>query len=489
MVADLEATVRRLREHGGDTANIEVKAAGGGLPESITSSLCALANLPGGGLVILGLDERLDFAPVALGDIQALKQGLVGKARACEPPVELVFVDASESVVEGSPVVAAYVVECDPSAKPVRVAATRRGYVRGWDGDFMMSPLEEQAFLGLRRQPNFDRQPVPGAGRDDLDPNLVALWSTTARELDSHGLGRFEGEELLVRAGVISGEAGTPTVAGLLALGRHPQQFLPRFVVNLSAEPVITARSARARNLTTASGPIPVMLEAALDWARRTFDRSVVSTDDGSVRDRYQYPLEAFRELIGNALVHRDLAPWSQGDAVEVRLLSDRLVITNPGGLYGITVDRLGREGTTSARNARLLEILKYTRAADGARVVETLASGIPRVLAAVEADHLPPPEFQNADIRFTVLLRESSEAGRAWPAAVRLHGSERAIAGALSVAAKTVVELESELGMKGPNIRRVLRALVEKGVVVQEGGKGRTTTYRLRDDPRPSAR
>lgn len=111
MVADLEATVRRLREHGGDTANIEVKAAGGGLPESITSSLCALANLPGGGLVILGLDERLDFAPVALGDIQALKQGLVGKARACEPPVELVFVDASESIVEGSPVVAAYVVE------------------------------------------------------------------------------------------------------------------------------------------------------------------------------------------------------------------------------------------------------------------------------------------------------------------------------------------------------------------------------------------
>jgi ATP-dependent DNA helicase RecG len=174
---------------------------------------------------------------------------------------------------------------------------------------------------------------------------------------------------------------------------------------------------------------------------------------------------------------------------VEVRLLSDRLVITNPGGLYGITVDSLGREGTTSARNARLLEILKYTRAADGARVVETLASGIPRVLAAAEADHLPPPEFQNADIRFTVLLRESSETGRAWPATVRLHGSERAIAGALSVAAKTVAELESELQMKGPNIRRVLRALVDKGVAVQEGGKGRTTTYRLRDDPRPLAR
>jgi ATP-dependent DNA helicase RecG len=96
-----------------------------------------LANLPGGGLVILGLDERLDFAPVVLGDIQALKQGLVGKARACEPPVELVFVDAAASVVEGSPVVAAYVVECDPSAKPVRIAATKRGYIGAGSGSLV----------------------------------------------------------------------------------------------------------------------------------------------------------------------------------------------------------------------------------------------------------------------------------------------------------------------------------------------------------------
>jgi hypothetical protein len=90
---------------------------------------------------------------------------------------------------------------------------------------------------------------VPDATRDDLDPELVALWATTARELDAHGLGRFDGEELLLRAGVISDEFGTPTAAGLLALARHPQQFFPRFVVNLSAEPADGARNARARIL------------------------------------------------------------------------------------------------------------------------------------------------------------------------------------------------------------------------------------------------
>jgi ATP-dependent DNA helicase RecG len=83
---------------------------------------------------------------------------------------------------------------------------------------------------------------------------------------------------------------------------------------------------------------------------------------EGTVRDATVFPLEAFRELISNALVHRDLDRWSEGMAVEVRLDDSRLVVTNPGGLYGITVDRLGKEATTSARNARLVEICRHAR-------------------------------------------------------------------------------------------------------------------------------
>ena len=76
-VEDVVAEVRRLS---GDTVDVEVKAAVGGLPESVTASLCALANLPGGGWLLLGLDERLGFTPVALSDPHVLRQRLVGKA-------------------------------------------------------------------------------------------------------------------------------------------------------------------------------------------------------------------------------------------------------------------------------------------------------------------------------------------------------------------------------------------------------------------------
>lgn len=462
----------RLRSAGGDTADIEVKSAAGGLPQTLTETLCGLANLPGGGWVVLGLDEQAGFAPVRLGDLQTLKQGLASKARSCTPPV---VVDVGQAVVDGLDVIVARVAECARSAKPCRVAG--QGWVRSWDGDYRMSELEEQAFLRHREPPRFDCEPVTGAHLSDLDPNLVGFWSRAARENDPGGLGRFtDDDELLVRAGVVT-DALVPSRAGLLALGIHPQQFFPRFVVNLSAaDATDPGGGVRAREPATLSGPIPVMLEGALEWARKVFLRSAVEEPDGSVRDRWQYPLEAVRELVANALVHRDLDAWAQGMAVEVRLTPDRFVVTNPGGLYGITTDRLGRAGTTSARNGRLIEICRYARTSDGGRVVETLASGIPRVLESLREAKLPVPLFQDTGIRFTVVLQRNA-AQR--PAHGLTNSSERAVLLALAGGPVKVAELEQLTGLKAPTIRRALRGLAARAQVEQIGGRGQVTTYR----------
>jgi ATP-dependent DNA helicase RecG len=53
------------------------------------------------------------------------------------------------------------------------------------------------------------------------------------------------------------------------------------------------------------------------------------------VVDAPRWPPEAVRELIGNALIHRDLAPWTLGETAMLRLDDERLVVRNPGGLYG----------------------------------------------------------------------------------------------------------------------------------------------------------
>jgi ATP-dependent DNA helicase RecG len=322
----------------------------------------------------------------------------------------------------------------------------------------------------------FDRRPVDGAGPDDLDTSLVASYLATVRERDATGLGRFADDaELLRRAGVtVAG--GQPTVAGLLSLGVHPQQFFPRYVIQAAAEPLPQDSPAvRARNQITITGPIPRMLDAALDWARRTFDTRIVERSDGRVTDEPAYPLLAFREIVANALIHRDLDDWSQAFAIEVRLRRDRLVVTNPGGLYGITVDRLGNDAVTSARNGLLVGICQHVRSASsGGRVIEALASGIPTITQALSTNALPPAQFIDANIRFTVLLRSATPAASA-PA---LTATELRIYDALAPGPQTVAELQATLSLTGPNIRKVLRRLRNRGLVHQNGGKGRPTTY-----------
>lgn len=469
---DISDLIASLRTAGGDTTAVEVKSAAGGIPQSLASTLSALANLPGGGRVILGLDEATGFTPVNLADPQALKQAVGSVARNLTPPVGLTIHDAT---VDGETVIVADVAECPVGQKPCSVTSTGKAYGRFFDGDFELSDLERQAFLVGRTYPRSDQEPVPGSSVADLDSQLLADWLATVRERNPGGLGRFGDDTELLRRGGVATTAGGLTVAGLLALGSHPQEFFPRYVIQLASAPA-PGSTVRAVGATTLDGPIPTMLAGALTWARRTFTPLIVSDDDGTVRDSYEYPLDAFRELIGNALVHRDHAEWSRGLAIEVRHLPDRLVVTNPGGLFGITVDRLGTEGVTSARNGRLLSICQYVHTRDdGGRVVEALATGIPTVAASLTKAELPAARFIDTAIRFTVILRRSPSSARR---PVIRGRSALAVWEAIE-GERTVDEIRARTGLSTANVRRILRDLRGDHFIAVNGGPGRPTTYR----------
>ena len=133
--------------------------------------------------------------------------------------------------------------------------ANPKEYLRFGDGDYELSAVEEEGFVIGRTRPRFDEIGVVEAQSKDLDADLVVRFVAQAR-LDSEGLATFQDQELLVKTGVLTG-VGVPTVAGAVALGQSPQQFLPTVSIRAAFLPIGAARGRlRALDEATFTGPV-----------------------------------------------------------------------------------------------------------------------------------------------------------------------------------------------------------------------------------------
>lgn len=117
-----------------------------------------------------------------------------------------------------------------------------------------------------------------------------------------------------------------PNIAGVLLYGRDPQAFFPHAFV----------QAARFKGSSTdifldrqdIGGTIRHQLEEAMHFVRRNIRLGGQVT--GLRReDEYEYPLIAVREILVNALVHRDYSVT--GQTVRLAIFDDRIEITSPG--------------------------------------------------------------------------------------------------------------------------------------------------------------
>lgn len=109
---------------------------------------------------------------------------------------------------------------------------------------------------------------------------------------------------------------GQVTVAGLLALGEYPQQHLPHCTIRAALQTDDTS-TVRALDSATFTGPIAAILDDAVDWVARNSRNRIVQTPSGQVTTQLDPPAIAVRELVANALVHRQ-KHWTSGLAVTI---------------------------------------------------------------------------------------------------------------------------------------------------------------------------
>lgn len=390
-----------LRAEKSDNQYYEVKTARGGFPETALKTICAFSNTPGGGMLIFGADEGHDFALVGVYDAKACQQTLAHYAKnEFNIPIDLT---SGLITVEDKHIIWAEIGEVDRTLKPVKTKKTKQAFIRQYDGDFALSEQEEQMFVSARGQSHFDEDAVPGTGAEELNKELVEAFILN-RKARSTTLAQMGDDEVLLRCGIV-GRSGELTKAGLLCLGIYPQQYLPNYTIKASVKK-LSRQTGRVRvtNVRSFDGPIPTMLSEAVQWVADKSEELVLDLPDGNVRSVKEYPPIVMRELIANALIHRDISPLSMVQDISLSIEDDRLILSNPGGLYGLHIDELGHTGSKT-RNSRIADICQYVFVPDGSNVIEKLGSGIPKVIEELTSLDMPTPRFIDGGIYFTVIL------------------------------------------------------------------------------------
>ena len=384
---------------------IELKAAHEGYPKRLYDSLSSFSNQDCGGILLFGIDERQDYKIVGVYDPQDLQKTVTEQCQQMEPPVRAEFTLAE---VDGRFIVSAEIPALDISERPCYyrgAGRTKGAYIRVGDADLPMTDYELYSFEAFRKHLHDDVRPVERANMSLLDEQKVQDY-IRQQSIDRPGFSALTSEQAKEMLNLT--HDGVPTLAAVMNFGIYPQGYFPQLGITAIVVPgteigATDSDFARFIDNKRIDGTIPIMVEEALNFCRRNMKvKTIIDKETGLRRDRTEYPIDALREAILNAVIHRDYSIHTEGTPVQLDFFTDRLEIHSPGSLYGrMSVDQLG-VARPDLRNPALAVMAETLTAA------EHRYSGIPTMRRAMKEHGLPEPKFENRRNEFVVTFYNS---------------------------------------------------------------------------------
>jgi ATP-dependent DNA helicase RecG len=397
-------------------------------PEKLAEEMAALLNLEGGH-IILGVANDGTVSGLTR-DPKRAEEWVMEVARTHVRPRPIPFWETIEW--EPGRLVGIVSLPADAPDKPYKAKRGSAWVTQVRVGTTTRDASDEEE-LRLYQQSGrlqYDRKPVPGSSFDDLDlRRLTNYFQHIRQQLCPAETDRGAWTQLLLNTELMIEDRGRQmaSAGGLILFGIRPNKFLPQAGITAVAYPG-NSKDYAAKERASLRGPVvslfaapaqnrsemyPEMLdtpfartalveagviEQALDFVRRNI-RVTASIDKGGRRQEvWDYPMEAVREAIVNAIAHRDYT-ITVAD-VELSIYADRMEIISPGRLPNtVTVEKM-RAGYRASRNELIKEILRDYR------YIEATGMGVPRkIIAGMRAHNGTEPDLIEEADRFIVRL------------------------------------------------------------------------------------
>lgn len=368
-------------------------------PQSLAEEISAFANVRGGEIFI-GISDDGRVSGIDKARIKNLEDAVMNICRNnILPPLIPMF---ETTTVDGK--VIARIQVSEGLEKPyqtasgkymIRVGSTKRNSSR-------------QELLRLFQNAgvvHIDGKPVPGASKQDLDLDKIKRYFKDVYELDMGSMDEVETRALLVNASLaeIVHAKLCPSMAGLLFFSRKEgvvtalEKYLPQAGIQFVYYQDQDLEDIFDR--LDCYDPSPEAIDTILHKLKLNWKTSSVIR--GMKREELKFPQGVLRELLVNAVVHRD---YSIHAKIQIKMQPGIIEITNPGRLINtVTIEKM-KAGISISRNPIILKFMQNYRYAD------QLGRGIPMVFRKISAMPGFSIHLEARDEMFKARLEFSSE-------------------------------------------------------------------------------
>lgn len=399
---ELLVLIKKIQEIKAESQTVEVKSAHNGCPKRLYDTLSSFSNQDGGGIIVFGLDEKQGFETVGVYDLQDLQKSVTEQCNQMEPAVRGVFTFAE---YEDKNICALEVPSVELVERPCYykgAGKVKGSYIRVGDADLPMTDYEIYSYESYKKHVHDDEREVERIDLSYMDEKILNKYIAEKKQAKPK-FSKLSEEQIYEMLNIKRDERFT--LAAVMNFALYPQGVFPQLGITAVVVPGYSIgelgnSGERFLDNKRIEGTISEMLEEAMVFCKRNMKiKTIIDSETGKRNDRTEYPINAVREAILNALIHRDYSIHTEGTSIQINFFTDRLEIHSPGGLYGrMTVEQLGK-ARPDLRNPTLATM------AESLNQAENRYSGIPTIRMEMKEYGLPEPEFKNGRNEFVVIL------------------------------------------------------------------------------------
>jgi ATP-dependent DNA helicase RecG len=261
-------------------------------------------------------------------------------------------------------------------------------------------------------------------------------------------------------------ENGQPKRAAIVLFGKDPGKFYPNMFVKIGR---FENDDTNLRFQEVEEGNLILLLRSVLDQLNHKFLIRQIDFEGMHRIERGEYPVAAIREMLLNALVHRNY----MGAPIQMRISDNKISIWNEGALpEGLSLEALKRPHSSKPRNPIVADVCFK------GGLIDSWGRGTIRILETCKQAQLPEPELIEIDGGFMVTLFSTYHVLNQEPESGLNERQVDILSNLSENQGITSVEYAVRYGITDRTARRDLTELVEKQLLLKTGVKKSTKYY-----------